>query len=145
MKKKVQKNFKSLNERFRATALKSVFYSVLPGPTTRFVNGLVYGAVGLFGCLLALRGEIAIGIITTFLSYANSFGEPFSNISEQVSDIQQAFAAANRVFNVLEENNEISDARLPDLLDCTGEVENKKCKLLICPKNIFNSKFKICQ
>ncbi len=127
-------NFKSLNERFRATALKSVFYSVLPGPTTRFVNGLVYGAVGLFGCLLALRGEIAIGIITTFLSYANSFGEPFSNISEQVSDIQQAFAAANRVFNVLEENNEISDARLPDLLDCTGEVEIKNVNFSYVPK-----------
>lgn len=127
-------SFKSLNERFRATALKSVFYSVLPGPTTRFVNGLVYGAVGLFGCLLALRGEIEIGIITTFLSYANSFGEPFSNISEQVSDIQQAFAAANRVFNVLEENNEISDARLPDLLNCTGEVEIKNVNFSYVPK-----------
>ncbi len=127
-------NFKSLNERFRATTLKSVFYSVLPGPTTRFVNGLVYGAVGLFGCLLALRGEIEIGIITTFLSYANSFGEPFSNISEQVSDIQQAFAAANRVFNVLEENNEISDARLPDLLNCTGEVEIKNVNFSYVPK-----------
>lgn len=127
-------NFKALNERFRETAQKSIFYSVLTGPATRFINGLVYGSVGLFGCVLALNGEIAVGTITTFLSYANSFGEPFSNISEQVSDIQQAFAAANRVFNVLAENNETSDERLPDLLNCTGEVEIKNVNFSYVPK-----------
>ncbi len=127
-------NFKALNERYRDTALKSVFYSTLTGPVTRFINGLVYGIVGLFGCMLALNGEIAVGTITAFLSYANSFGEPFSNISEQISDIQQAFAAANRVFNVLEESNEPSDEKLPDLLNCTGEIEIKNVSFSYVPK-----------
>lgn len=127
-------NFKVINQKSCDVAQKSVFYSTLTGPATRFINGLVYGAVGLVGCVLALNKEIAVGTITSFLSYANSFGEPFSNISEQVSDIQQAFAAANRVFNVLAENNEISDERMPDLLNCTGEVEIKNVNFSYVPK-----------
>ena len=135
--------FKVLNEKFKTTAQKSVFYSILTGPFTRFVNGIVYGSVGFVGCVLALKNEIAVGTITSFLSYANSFGEPFSNISEQVSDIQQAFAAANRVFNVLEENNEISDERLPDLLNCTGEVEIKNVSFSYIPKTSLIQNFNL--
>lgn len=127
-------NFKSINERFRKTSNKSIFYSSLTGPATRFINGIVYGCVGLVGCVFALQGQIAVGTITTFLTYANNFGEPFSNISEQVSNIQQAFAAANRVFNVLAEKNEISDENLPDLLNCTGEVEIKNVNFSYIPK-----------
>ena len=127
-------NFKILNERYATTAKKSIFYSTLTNPSTRFINGLVYGAVGLFGCILALNGEILVGTITSYLSYANSFGEPFTNISDQVTDIQQAFAAAARVFTVLEEKNEPSDEALPDLLDCTGEVELKNVNFSYVPK-----------
>ncbi len=127
-------DFTAINERFRKTSSKSVFYSTLTGPVTRFINGLVYGAVGLFGCVLALKGDILVGTITSFLSYANSFGEPFSNLSEQFSDVQQAFAAANRVFNVLAENDEPSDEKLPDLLNCTGEVELRNVSFSYVPK-----------
>ncbi len=118
-------NFKIYNEKYRETAEKSVFYTILTYPTTRFINGLVYGTVGLYGSILALQGALQVGTITTYLTYANNFGEPFATISEQISDIQQAIAAANRVFNVLEEQNEPSDEELPDLLNCTGEVELK--------------------
>jgi ATP-binding cassette subfamily B protein len=127
-------NFSKINNNYNHTATKSIFYSSLTGPSTRFINGLVYGTVGLFGCILALQGEILVGTITAYLSYANSFGEPFSNISEQISDIQQAFAAANRVFNVLDENNESSDEKQPDLLNCTGEVELKNVCFSYVPK-----------
>lgn len=127
-------NFKSLNSNYQRTANKSIFYSTLTGPTTRFINGLVYGAVGLLGCVFALNGEILVGTITAFLSYANSFGEPFADISEQISDIQQAFAAAGRVFNVLDEPNEPSDEKLPDLVTCTGEVELKNVSFSYVPK-----------
>lgn len=127
-------NFKHINKRYSDTANKSMFYSTLTGPTTRFINGLVYGVVGLFGCILALNGEIAVGTITTYLSYANSFGEPFTDISDQISDIQQAFAAANRVFTVLEEKNEPSDEMLPDLISCTGDVELKNVNFSYVPK-----------
>ena len=126
--------FSNLNQNYTKISTQALFYSTLTAPTTRFINGLVYSMVGLFGCVLALRGEILVGTITSFLSYANSFGEPFSNISEQISDIQQAFAAGNRVFNVLEENDEPSDEKLPDLLNCTGEVEIKNVNFSYVPK-----------
>ena len=127
-------DFKTLNKDFAKTSTQALFYSTLTAPTTRFVNGIVYGAVGLFGCILALKGEIQVGIITTFLSYANSFGEPFLNISEQISSIQAAFAASNRVFAILEERDEISDEMMPDLLNCTGELEIKNVNFSYVPK-----------
>ena len=127
-------DFKKLNQEFTKTSTQALFYSTLTAPTTRFVNGIVYGAVGLFGCILALKGQIQVGIITTFLSYANSFGEPFADISEQISDIQAAFAASNRVFSILEERDEISDEMLPDLLNCTGEIEIKNVNFSYVPK-----------
>lgn len=127
-------NFSKINNNYNVVANKSIFYSSLTGPSTRFINGIVYGAVGLFGCVLALQGEIMVGTITAYLSYANSFGEPFANISDQISDIQQAFAAASRVFNVLDESNESSDEKQPDLLNCTGEVELKNVCFSYVPK-----------
>ena len=127
-------NFKTLNQEFAKTSTQALFYSTLTAPTTRFINGIVYGAVGLYGCILALNGEIQVGIITTFFSYANSFGEPFANISEQISSIQAAFAASARVFSILEERDEISDEMLPDLLNCTGEIEIKNVNFSYVPK-----------
>ena len=127
-------NFKKLNLEFTKTSTQALFYSTLTAPTTRFINGIVYGSVGLVGCILALKGEIQVGVITTFLSYANSFGEPFADISEQVSDIQAAFAASNRVFSILEERDEISDEMMPDLLNCTGEIEIKNVNFSYIPK-----------
>lgn len=127
-------NFNKINGKYSKTATKSIFYTSLTNPSTRFVNGIVYGSVGLLGCVLAIRGEIMVGLITTFLTYANDFGTPFADISSQISDIQQAFAAANRVFNVLNEPNESSDEKQPDLLNCTGEVEIKNVNFSYVPK-----------
>lgn len=127
-------NFKKINKSYADVATKSIYYSSLTNPSTRFINGIVYGSVGLLGCVLALGGEIMVGTITTFLTYASNFGEPFSDISSQITDIQQAFAAASRVFNVLDEPNETSDERLPDLLNCTGEVEIKNVNFSYVPK-----------
>lgn len=118
-------NFKGINQKYYTIAEKSQFYSNISMPTTRLINGLVYGVVGLFGALQALSGHLDVAIISTFLSYANSFGRPFNEISSNISDIQSAFAAGGRVFNVLEEPDEVSDANLPDLLNCNGEVSIK--------------------
>ena len=127
-------NFSKINDNYSKISEEAKFFSTLTAPVTRFINGIVYGVVGLFGCMFALNGEILVGTITSFLSYANSFGEPFLDISEQVSDIQHAFAAANRVFNILDEKNEPSDEMLPDLLDCNGEVEIKNVSFSYVPK-----------
>lgn len=135
--------FKAINEDFTKISTKSLFYSTLTAPTTRFINGIVYGSVGLVGCALALTGEIQVGIITTFLSYANSFGEPFADISEQISDIQASFAAATRVFEILEEKDEPSDEMLPDLLNCTGEIELRNVNFSYVPKTQLIQNFNL--
>ena len=127
-------NFKEINKNYYKIGEKSQFYSNLSMPTTRFINGIVYGVVGLFGALQALKGNIDVAIISTFLSYANTFGRPFNEISSNISDIQSAFAAAGRVFNILEEPDEISDTNLPDLLDCNGEVSIKNVDFSYVPK-----------
>lgn len=118
-------DFKVINQRYYKIGEKSQFYGNLTNPATRFINGIVYGIVGLVGALLVLNGEPAftVGTISSFLSYANSFGRPFNEISSEISDIQTAFAAAARVFSVLDEQDEPSDANLPDLLDCDGSVD----------------------
>ena len=126
--------FKVINQEYYRIGEKSQFYSNLSRPTTKFINGLVYCAVGFFGALEALSGRLSIDVISSFLSYANSFGRPFDEISSNISDIQSAFAAAGRVFNVLEEPDEVSDAHLPDLLDCNGEISVKNVDFSYVPK-----------
>ena len=84
--------------------------------------------------MLALDGQIQVGLISSFLSYANSFGRPFNEITSEITDIQTAFAAAGRVFSVLDEVDEISDANLPDLIDCDGNIEIKNVDFSYVPK-----------
>lgn len=126
--------FKDINENYYKVGEKSQFYGNLSNPTTRLINGIVYGVVGFVGALLALEGKMEVGIISSFLSYANSFGRPFNEITSQISDIQTAFAAAGRVFAVLEEVDEVSDVNLPDLIDCNGEIEIKNVDFSYVPK-----------
>ena len=115
---------------------KSQFYGNLTNPATRFINGIVYGVVGLVGALLVLSGEpnFTIGTISSFISFANSFGRPFNDISSEISDIQTAFAAAARVFSVLDEEDEPSDSHLPELLDTDGSIEIKDVNFSYLPK-----------
>ena len=93
-----EEKFKEINAR-----LKSQFYSSLTNPSTRFVNGIVYAAVGVIGALLAIKGKLTIGDISCFLSYANQYTKPFNEISGVVTELQTAFASAKRVFNLLDE------------------------------------------
>ncbi len=127
-------NFSKINKNYYKIGEKSQFYSNLSKPSTRFINGIVYGVVGLFGAMEAMQGKISIDVISTFLSYANSFGRPFEEISSNISDIQTAFAAAARVFNIIEEPDEVSDENLPELLDCNGEVSIKNVDFSYIPK-----------
>jgi len=126
--------FKSINKSYYEISEKAQFYSNINGPSTRFINALVYTTVALFGSIRAITGGLSLDIISSFLSYANSFGRPFNDIGSNISDIQSAFAATGRVFNVLEEPSEVSDANLPELLDCNGEVSIKNVDFSYIPK-----------
>ena len=128
------KDFENVNNKFYNVGTKANYYGNLANPTTKFINGIVYAVVGLFGALEAIRGDITVGIISSFLTYASSFGKPFNEISENISDIQAAFAAAARVFNVLDEPSESSDADLPDLIDCDGSMKLTNVYFSYIPK-----------
>ena len=128
------KDFGVVNNTYYKISTKASFYGNLSNPTTRFINGIVYGVVGLFGSLSALKGDISVGTISSFLTYANSFGRPFNEISENISDIQAAFAAAARVFVVLDEPDEVSDEELPDLIDCDGSLQLQNVYFSYVPK-----------
>ena len=119
-----EKKFKEINYRLYESGVKSQFYSSLTNPSTRFVNGIVYAIVGIIGSLLAINGNLTIGDISCFLSYANQYTKPFNEISGVVTELQTAFASAKRVFNLLDELNETpEDNNAITLNMVNGEIE----------------------
>ena len=126
--------FEVINEKNRKVAESAEFYSSITNPITRFMNGLVYVAVGFTGALLALNGKVTVGRISTFLSYSNSFGKPFNEISSEIATIQAAFASAERIFQVLDAKDEPSDVELPELGYVDGSVKVEKAYFSYLPK-----------
>lgn len=116
-------NFQEINKSLYKSAEKASFYASLAGPCTRFINGTLYGIVAVCGAFVCIRGSISIGQISTFLSYVENYTSPFNEIASIVADIQVAVASANRVFNLLEEENEINDESYPNIVNCNGEVK----------------------
>ena len=94
--------FDEINERLRACSLRAVFFSSLTNPCTRFVNSLVYAAVGLFGALAAVNGALTIGGLSSFLSYANQYTKPFNEISGVITELENALACASRIFELID-------------------------------------------
>ncbi|MBQ7636755.1 MAG: ABC transporter ATP-binding protein [Lachnospiraceae bacterium] len=98
-----QQKFDEINERMAKYSLRAIFYSSLVNPCTRFVNSLVYAGVGVFGAIAAVNGGISIGQLSAFLAYAGKYTKPFNEISGVITEFQNAFACAARVFEFLEE------------------------------------------
>ncbi len=101
--------FDEINKRLQKVSLKAIFFSSLTNPTTRFINGLVYTGVGIVGALTAIQGIISVGQLSCFLSYANQYTKPFNEITSVVTELQNAFACAKRVFDFIEETPEVPD------------------------------------
>ena len=120
--------------------MKAVFFSSITNPATRFVNAIVYAAVALFGAVLAVKTEqqaITVGVLAAFLSYASQYTKPFNEISGVVTELQNAFACAGRLFELLEEKEvppdkenavelKTVDGKLELKNICFSYVENKK-------------------
>lgn len=100
---KVLGQFDDINEKLRKCSLKAIFFSSLTNPCTRFVNSLVYAAVGIYGAVLAISGGISVGQLTSFLSYANQYTKPFNEISGVITELQNALACAARIFDFINE------------------------------------------
>lgn len=103
--------FEEINQRLEKYSLNATFFSSLVNPSTRFVNSLVYAAVGVFGALSAITGGISVGQLSCFLTYANQYTKPFNEISGVVTELQNALACAARIFELIEEEAEIPDAK----------------------------------
>lgn len=116
------KEFQSLNQSLTKESLKATFISSLTNPSTRFVNSLVYAGVGLFGALFAIKGSITIGELSVFLTYANQYTKPFNDISGVIAELQNSFACAGRVFELLELPEE-SEPNIKQLVVKNGRLE----------------------
>ena len=99
---KTLEEFDEINERYQKYSLKAIFFSSLTNPSTRFVNSMVYAAVGLTGALAAVSGSITVGGLSCFLSYANQYTKPFNEISGVIAELQNALACAERLFELID-------------------------------------------
>lgn len=119
-----QKQFDEINDRLAKYSMRATFFSSITNPATRFVNSIVYAAVALFGAMIAIRGNISVGMLSCFLSYANQYTKPFNDISSVVTEFQNALACAARIMEFIEEEPVPADpesALQPSHLD--GKVE----------------------
>ncbi|WP_178666688.1 ABC transporter ATP-binding protein [uncultured Eubacterium sp.] len=121
--------FDEINARLQDYSLKAVFFSSITNPATRFVNAIVYACVAMFGAILAVNTEqsaITVGVLTCFLSYANQYTKPFNEISGVITELQNAFACAGRLFELLEEKETPRDS------DNAVEIKNVNGKMELC-------------
>lgn len=124
MEDRVNDRFNQVNDRLNVAGLKATFFSSTTNPVTRFVNSLVYTGVGIIGAVMAIKGRITVGQLSSFLSYANQYTKPFNEISGVVTELQNAMASAARVFELIDEEAEIADKSDAVVLkDVSGSVK----------------------
>lgn len=123
--------FGEINEDLRRYSIKAIFFSSLTNPSTRFVNGLIYAGVGVFGAInvLSPAGAITVGQLSCFLTYANQYTKPFNEISGVITELQSAIASAKRIFDVIDAEAEIPEAPnavklLPEDVDGSVDIKN---------------------
>lgn len=117
-------DFENLNSKLYDVGFKAQFAGALANPSTRFVNAMVYAAVGIFGALTAISGSLTVGQLSCFLTYANQYTKPFNEVTGVLTQLQTAIAAAGRVFEVLEAENEAPDSHeSPTISECKGNVK----------------------
>lgn len=132
---RANERFGKVNEELRVCGIKAIFFSSITNPSTRFVNGLVYTAVGIFGAFTVIKGGMTVGQLTSFLNYANQYTKPFNEISGVVTEFQNAVACAQRIFDLIEEKPQKPDA--PDaveLRDVKGSVNVKNISFSYVPE-----------
>ena len=124
---RAQKTFEEINSRLAGYSMQATFFSSITNPATRFVNSMVYAAVGITGSYGAIRGILTVGQLTSFLSYANQYTKPFNEISGVVTELQNALASAARVFELIDQEpfpEEPKDA--VKLQNVAGQVDLKQ-------------------
>lgn len=140
----VKERFREINGRLQKCSLKATFYSSLVNPCTRFVNSLVYAGVGIFGAFLAIRGGISVGRLSCFLRYANQYTKPFNEISGVVTELQNAFVCASRVFALIDQEPQVpEDEDAVTLGEAKGNVELKDVYFSYVPEKKLIENFNL--
>lgn len=122
---KTQLQFETISNELETASLKANFFSSLVNPSTRFINAVVYALIAFIGTIIVISPlSFTVGNLTTFLSYANQYTKPFNDISSVVTELQNAVTCANRVFELLDQPNEMKDDdNALSLTDISGKVE----------------------
>ena len=131
---RAEERFDKINLDLQSCGVRAVFFSSMTNPCTRFVNSLVYAAVGVLGAFAAIAGGITVGDLSVFLSYANQYTKPFNDISDVMTEFQNALACAQRVFDFIDETPILPDA--PDAVELphgAGAVEFEHVKFRYVP------------
>lgn len=136
--KRAEERFDAYNTELQRAGSKATFLGSVTNPATRFVNALIYAAVGLCGALAATGnvsfiGAISVGQLASFLTFANQYTKPFNEISGVVAELQNAAASAKRVFAVIDEPTESDDSHLPELQNCDGTMALSHVKFSYLP------------
>lgn len=123
---RANERFDIINKKLEKASMQATFFSSLTNPCTRFVNSLVYAAVGIVGAFFAISRTITIGQLSCFLTYANQYTKPFNEISGVVTELQNALACAARIFQLIEEKPEIEEKEPAEMIENqAGYVELK--------------------
>ncbi len=131
---RAEERFDKINLNLQSCGVRAVFFSSMTNPCTRFVNALVYAAVGVLGAFAAIAGGITVGDLSVFLNYANQYTKPFNDISDVMTEFQNALACAQRVFDFIDETPILPDA--PDAVELphgAGAVEFEHVKFRYVP------------
>ena len=138
-----EKQFDVYNKKLADVGVKAIFFSSLTNPCTRFVNGLVYTSVGIIGAVSVINGAgFTVGNLSSFLTYANQYTKPFNEISGVITELQSAFASARRVFDLIEETEELpDDVNAVVLTKVDGSVDIDKVDFSYDPKVKLIEKF----
>lgn len=118
--------FDEINSNLEQCSLKAIFFSSITNPSTRFINNVVYAAVCLTGAIAVVKGSMTVGGLTSFLSYANQYTKPFNEISGVITELQNALACAERIFELIDEKRNKPDVENAHVLaDVSGRVDIK--------------------
>ena len=131
---RAEERFDKINLDLQSCGVRAVFFSSMTNPCTRFVNALIYAAVGVLGAFAAIAGGITVGDLSVFLNYANQYTKPFNDISDVMTEFQNALACAQRVFDFIDETPILPDA--PDAVELphgAGAVEFEHVKFRYVP------------
>lgn len=138
-----EERFDKINRELEKTSRRAIFYSSLVNPTTRFVNAVVYAAVCLVGAMTVISGGMTVGGLSAILAYANQFTKPFNEISGVITELQNALVCAQRIFELIDQEPEVSDENMPELKDIKGNVAVENVAFSYDPKRPLIKNFNL--